>query len=343
MPQLINSFKFAEISDVIFSEDLTIDQFNKKQLSKVHILEKSKRVKYINLEFTLSDGDVIFCNTEHLKLLFKLLKDVTKYKNLILITSQSDIEIDSSLLNKLPECFSKWFCINSKINEGKIITIPLGVANDYDKNLLENEISYDPKNFFKSKKYLLYVNFNVNTNRRVRKPIYELFKNDNNYLVTEYNSDKNSYKNNLINSNFVLCPEGNGLETHRFWETLYSGSIPIVKKSSGYEGFKDLPILFVNNFEDLNSEVLKDSLNSFREIGANLDSLDFDYWNKLIIETKQNQKNEESHNLIIKISNPTLKYYLFLNNFNIAKNKFYKYIDKKYWQFKKLVMFLNKF
>lgn len=343
MHQLINSLKFAEISDVIFSEDLTIDQFNKKHLSKVHILEKSKRVKYINLEFALSNGDVIFCNTEHLKLLFKLLKDVTKYKNLILITSQSDIEIDSSLLNKLPECFSKWFCINSKINEGKIITIPLGVANDYDKNLLENEISYDPKNFFKSKKYLLYVNFNENTNRRVRKPIYDLFKNDNNYLVTEYNSDKNSYKNNLINSNFVLCPEGNGLETHRFWETLYSGSIPVVKKSSGYEGFKDLPILFVNNFEDLNSEVLKDSLNSFREIGANLDSLDFDYWNKLIIETKQNQKNEESHNLIIKISNPTLKYYLFLNNFNIAKNKFYKYIDKKYWQFKKLVMFLNKF
>lgn len=31
---------------------------------------------------------------------------------------------------------------------------------------------------------------------------------------------------------FVACPRGNGLDTHRFWETLYRGSIPIVKEST---------------------------------------------------------------------------------------------------------------
>ena len=60
MTQLINSFRFAEISDIVFSEDLTIDQFNKKELSNIHILEKSKRVKYINLEFVLNEGDIVF-------------------------------------------------------------------------------------------------------------------------------------------------------------------------------------------------------------------------------------------------------------------------------------------
>lgn len=343
MTQLINSFRFAEISDIVFSEDLTIDQFNKKELTKIHILEKSKRVKYINLEFVLNEGDVIFCNTEHVKFLFKLLKNNKSHKNLILITSQSDIEIDSSLLKKLPNCFSKWFCINSKINEEKITNIPLGVANDYEKNLLESEINYSPENFFKSKKYLLFVNFNLNTNRKVRKPIYEHFKNVDGYLVTEYNSDKNNYKNNLINSNFVLCPEGNGLETHRVWETLYSGSIPVVKKASGYECFKELPILFVHNFEDLNSKVLKDYLNNFQETGANLDILDFEYWKNLILNTKQNKKIEGSNNLIIKINNSTLKYFLILNNIYVIKNKFYKFLNKKYWQFKKLVLFFNKF
>lgn len=342
MTQLINSFRFAEISDIVFSEDLTIEQFNKKELSNIHILEKSKRVKYINLEFVLNEGDIVFCNTEHVKLLFKLLKNNTEHKNLILITSQSDIEIDSSLLNKLPKCFSKWFCINSKINEGKLTNIPLGVANDYEKNLLESEINYSPENFFKSKKYLLFVNFNVNTNRKVRKPLYEHFKNVDNFLVTEYNSDKNNYKNNLINSNFVLCPEGNGLETHRFWETLYCGSIPVVRNFSGYEGFKDLPILFVHNFEDLNSKVLKDYLNNLQEVGTNLDSLDFEYWKNLIISSKQRKEEENSHNLIIKINSSTLKYYLLLNNLYVIKNKFYKFINKKYWQIKKLVMYLNK-
>ena len=31
---------------------------------------------------------------------------------------------------------------------------------------------------------------------------------------------------------FVACPQGNGIDTHRFWETLYRGSIPVVLKSN---------------------------------------------------------------------------------------------------------------
>lgn len=30
---------------------------------------------------------------------------------------------------------------------------------------------------------------------------------------------------------FVACPRGNGLDTHRFWETLYRGSYPVVLRS----------------------------------------------------------------------------------------------------------------
>lgn len=30
---------------------------------------------------------------------------------------------------------------------------------------------------------------------------------------------------------YIACPRGNGTDTHRFWETLYRGSIPVVKKS----------------------------------------------------------------------------------------------------------------
>ena len=31
---------------------------------------------------------------------------------------------------------------------------------------------------------------------------------------------------------FVACPQGNGIDTHRFWETLYRGSIPVVLRSN---------------------------------------------------------------------------------------------------------------
>lgn len=52
---------------------------------------------------------------------------------------------------------------------------------------------------------------------------------------------------------FIVCPRGNGIDTIRFWETLYRGSIPIVESSdwSKYMQLHGIPMLLVDNFEDL--------------------------------------------------------------------------------------------
>ena len=44
---------------------------------------------------------------------------------------------------------------------------------------------------------------------------------------------------------FVACPEGNGMDTHRFWETLYRGSIPIVIDSPFIRNLQDLGVPMV--------------------------------------------------------------------------------------------------
>lgn len=36
------------------------------------------------------------------------------------------------------------------------------------------------------------------------------------------------YSKLASNYRFIACPRGNGLDTHRFWESLYRGSIPVV-------------------------------------------------------------------------------------------------------------------
>jgi len=41
---------------------------------------------------------------------------------------------------------------------------------------------------------------------------------------------RNSYWQVLANSKFSLCPCGNNPETHRFWESLWVGAIPIVER-----------------------------------------------------------------------------------------------------------------
>jgi hypothetical protein len=44
---------------------------------------------------------------------------------------------------------------------------------------------------------------------------------------------------------YIACPRGNGTDTHRFWESLYRGSIPVVKESRWSNSIKAMgvPIL----------------------------------------------------------------------------------------------------
>jgi len=52
---------------------------------------------------------------------------------------------------------------------------------------------------------------------------------------------------------YVACPEGNGMDTHRFWETLYRGSIPIVIDSPFVRNWQDLgvPMVVLDDWSDI--------------------------------------------------------------------------------------------
>ena len=52
---------------------------------------------------------------------------------------------------------------------------------------------------------------------------------------------------------FVASPPGNGLDTHRTWEAMYLGCVPIVLRSTMTEFYESigLPVWIVDSFEDL--------------------------------------------------------------------------------------------
>ena len=50
-------------------------------------------------------------------------------------------------------------------------------------------------------------------------------------LFQDTKLNKSDFLSELNNYKFVIAPFGNGLDTHRVWEAIYSNSIPIVKKS----------------------------------------------------------------------------------------------------------------
>ena len=68
--------------------------------------------------------------------------------------------------------------------------------------------------------------------------------------------DIEEYERDLLTSNFVLCPEGNGIDTHRVWEALYSGSIPIVRIETHLKNFK-FSNFTCKYFYEITDQVLK--------------------------------------------------------------------------------------
>ncbi|CAH1777421.1 unnamed protein product [Owenia fusiformis] len=77
---------------------------------------------------------------------------------------------------------------------------------------------------------------------------------------------------------FWVAPRGNGLDTHRIWEALYVGSIPIVQRSLLDPLFKDLPVLLIDNYEDLTEKLLKETLIKFSDMDIDTKTLHRNYW-----------------------------------------------------------------
>lgn len=59
-------------------------------------------------------------------------------------------------------------------------------------------------------------------------------------------------------SRFVLCPSGLGMDTYRLWETLITGSVPIVESNLGFDRtYSNLPVLVVRNYSDVTPQLLR--------------------------------------------------------------------------------------
>ena len=76
----------------------------------------------------------------------------------------------------------------------------------------------------------------------------------------EWNTKKSKedYFKELASHKYAICPEGNGIDTHRFWECLYMNVIPICKKNILYEYYsKHFPIILLNDWDELDIKLLE--------------------------------------------------------------------------------------
>tara|TARA_B100001250_G_scaffold253536_1_gene218038 strand:+ start:3229 stop:4266 length:1038 start_codon:yes stop_codon:yes gene_type:complete len=338
--QILTSYNFARNANVVFGEILTHEEFNSLDVEKYEIINKTDTTIFYKLmELHLKENDIIFCNTDLIFNLFKNLKNINTLKNIKLITNQTDTLISERIYRLKPDCISEWYSVNVGYERLDLIPIPLGISNNYTpKNLIAKDFSTNSKyeESILEKKNLLYVNFVSNTNYKEREGLYELFKTKAWADVQEPSLILDDYKNDLRLYNFTLAPWGNGIDTHRIWEAIYSGSIPITKNHTTFSNFSDLPILFVDSYEEINKELLESFLDSYDLKNFNLAKLEIDFW------ITQMNKQKINSNFKVALSEGTFSRWLFIKKHSISsKNK--SYLKKIKYFFKQIKKAFKKY
>ena len=138
----------------------------------------------------------------------------------------------------LPDNLIMWYAQNVNTIDSRIESIPIGLENNIwqpHENKKEKMIVKlkEPRRY----KNLVYMNHNIATNPAKREEPYKLLK-DKEWVTCEMGSNGHGfdeYLDNIYNHKFVVCPEGNGVDTHRVWECLYMDSIPIVEDNISAE------------------------------------------------------------------------------------------------------------
>lgn len=252
----------------------------------------------INKFSKLHDGNkIIFCKTDYLIEEFEHIK--TLNNNVILVSGNSDLPITDTFIDIMPTNIKKWYGQNILCFHEKIIPIPLGIENRYDcnrfghghgyfdkvetkENLLTNILDKKP-----SKK--IYANFQVNTNYDHRQKVKEICNNSHHIDWSEPNLTLDGFFNTIIDYEMVVCPAGNGVDTHRLWEVLYSGRIPITIKTGDYkiyDLYSNFPIIVLNSIEELkNSYLIDEKFDQIKNSNYNYNMLDTDFWCDKILNT----------------------------------------------------------
>ena len=285
--QILSSYNFARNSDIVYSEMISKENF--KDLSKENltiIYETENMIFYKNTKFEIKENDIIFCNTHFIKSLFLQLKNIKDFENIKLITHQTDIPITKKLYETKPECISEWYSINVDTVDKNLIPIPLGVSNDYSPKNPKYKEFQKIKNI-SNKDNKIYLNFEINTNRRERFNLYNLYENNISFFVEKPTLKMIEYLERLNENVFILCPWGNGYDTHRFWESIYVGSIPITKKHKTYDSASKLPNIQVRNYKDLNFEKMNNIRLNFDESKFEYEKLTIDWWINKIKDTNK--------------------------------------------------------
>lgn len=224
-------------------------------------------------------GEIVYCKLDHVRGLFHALR--RQRSRIVLVTSESDDLVTEDYARTRPPQVAAWFSTNAVAPD--VHPLPLGLANSYCSVTLKatDLLSQGPR----EDGPLLYVNFRTESNPTVREPLmdhFRTFRGERWLTIDDGALSLEDYRERLLSHRFVLCPPGNGVDTHRMWEALYGGVVPVVMRHPALEFFSDLPILFVERFGDVTEVFLREAWTAFAESRGGGGKLGLGWWRQRI-------------------------------------------------------------
>ena len=277
------------------------DFFTKYYSSKDNLVITRKEINIDNFRnFDKENPVVVLTGYKHIiEQFFNNIIIHFKYPVRLIIIDSDVVFLTNEFLNNynLLCCFT-W---NKPFEHDKLFCLPIGLNFDRQHDIMSNFLN-NQNNEIVNNKQLLAINHSPNTNS-IRGKLAEKANNEWNDFcdVLEYIAPIKSYiapskiegrikidvsnpecYNVMKKYHFILSPAGAGEDTHRTWEAIYTGCIPIVKSSQLNELYKELPIVVVDDWNLINKEFLLEQLNIINNKKQNneykMNKMQFNFW-----------------------------------------------------------------
>jgi len=231
-------------------------------------LIRASPAKHFNLAFLISEWNNprrIFCYGHRLPLFQE--KQHLLQNPFVLVTHNSDENITERYIPllenpKLIRIYSQ----NPCIRHPRLSMIPIGIANSmWPHGSADAVHAARTLEIPSERREPVYFFFSLGTNRVQRTACY-------NALVAKglqferRGLPYGEYLKRLSSFLFCICPEGNGIDSHRLWECYYCGVVPILKRCvfTSYLVESGLPCLLVDKWEDVEpASLTKELYHSF--------------------------------------------------------------------------------
>jgi len=182
-----------------------------------------------------------------------------KETQFIIFCSNEDTPITEDIHSHIPPNVLAIYAANAVGFGGKLHPLPYGLQRklcpvDVRLDDIHLALKSDPK-----PTKLLYINHAEHTNLSERGNIREMFANKS-FATISPRVNYPEYCRQIQAHKFMICPEGNAVDCHRNWEVLLLKRVPIMKRNPYLqECYKDYPILWVDDYADVNKTLLAEN------------------------------------------------------------------------------------